>query len=70
MLLIKMNLKNKTIKKIIINHTNINIIFENNNGFCPLHIQMNKHQIKQIYNKVKNNDKKLNKLKQDWKYKR
>ena len=58
LLLVKMNLRNKTIENIVIRNNHVNIIFEHKKEFCPLHLQFNKKQIKQIYNKIKRYEKK------------
>lgn len=70
MLVIKMNLSNKEIKQTFINNKNINILFESEKGYCPIHLQFTKKQIKQLYNRIVNHERKEKKFKAIWKGKR
>lgn len=67
MLILKMNVKEMKITEIIVNHSNIHITFKD---MFPLILDIKKHQIKQIYNKIRNQEKKERKVKQKWLNKR
>jgi len=56
MLIIKMNLRNKEIKDIRIYHNDIKVIFSFNEQLIPLNIHFKKKQIKQIYERMIEND--------------